>query len=163
MRFFVDDPREPTVAHPYRDPETGRDFLESMDIRLAWKFYDLVERWGIDQALEMAVSCAAIVKHDLTQDDIDHLRWWLTSRHSAIAMFDGDRATLALEITHHFLYKGDLKTWKQAAELARQIIGREEAIQPETWRKRMERYAEKRGYPKIELYPRRQAESSDNV
>ncbi len=154
---FVDDPKRPSLKHPFRDPETGRDFPSQMTPALMWKFYEVIERYGIDGALELALHCAAMVKHDLTEADTKRLRRMLQDIDGTVTWYGGDQTTLAIDVTYHMLRRGDLKSWEDAARLAMKIIGRDEKIDPATWRKRVSRWAEKQEYPKLALSPGRKA------
>ncbi len=49
--------------------------------------------------------------------------------------------------------RGGFLSRAQAAEFARELLGRK--IEPDTWRKRVDRWAEKKGLPKVEQYKRR--------
>lgn len=153
---------ETSVGILLTDPETGDDFPHLLSLPVFWGWYTVIVSQGIDQALEMAAFAGALVRHDLVdkrdggtfvkgglpQEERAYLRRMLECLKD-MGDRNKDKETHALQISYEVLGRKDW-TRKQAARFASNVLGRE--ISTDTWRKRVDRWAQRQGKPKVEAY-----------
>ncbi len=157
--MFQHDERKPTVGHPFRDPETGLDFPFSPTPVQMWQLYKMIQDFGFDEAVNLAILCANLVKHDLTDDDRARIRRAL--KHTELfTKVLGGTTPLELALTRsYFLLYNNAITREQAADLASDIMKKRVSV--ESWRKRVDRWAEEQGYPKVQRRKRIEDKTED--
>jgi hypothetical protein len=135
----------------YTDSETGEKHTVAIDGATFFEVGHIAKRWGIDHAVELLTIGASVVKwQPLSEDDRRRLRQLVTQ--AAERSWDSIDE-MALRMTYRRLWNKEIN-YQQAADQASDLLGRK--IDRDTWRRRIERWAERRSLPKIEVYKPRQ-------
>ena len=142
--------------------ETGEIFPFTLSLEQFWGWYDVITRWGLDQALEMAVYSAMLVKSELVEkgpygtitvkgqlpdQDRAYLREFLEELKAYGDHFK-DKSEHVLSLSYDQLSR---RAWtrEQALRFARNLL--DSSITAEAWRRRVDRWAEREGKPALGL------------
>jgi hypothetical protein len=112
---------------------------------------ELIEKWGIGQAQELLLFGASLVKKETSERDVERLRLILEAVHRSPIGQAEDLEDHVLWRSYTWLLEKQINR-KQAARYASDVLGRE--ISTDTWRKRVDRWAEKQHFPRVEIYKR---------
>jgi len=120
-----------------------------------WDLFNIAQQWGSDRAYEVLRLGAVLAKGQLSEHDEHELRnalsYMLTQ--GAEPFFSDKKNLEEFAIaTAYILLRQNKITRDLAAFQAQSLLGRE--ISTDTWRKRVDRWAERRGLPRVELYKR---------
>lgn len=140
-----------TLTDDASEPYTLRPNIATLRI-----LAEVAEKWGNGQALDLLLFGASIVKRDLSERDAGRIQMVLKSVLLSVIGESEDLEEFVLWRTYTWLRDKQI-TRKQAAQFAADVLGKE--ISTDTWRKRVDRWAEARHLPKIEIYKRRGHES----
>ncbi len=149
MSAFTDDHYK-SLGGIFKDPENGEPFTTEVSPELLWILYAIIDRWGKDRACDVLTAGALLVKHELSDYDQRRLRAMIMEI-EAIRVLWRDQEEMVLFHTFRLLYEKKMSR-RDAAEYASSILGRK--ISTDAWRKRVDRWAETREFPKVDLYSR---------
>ena len=132
-----------------KDSLTGETVPRAIPYREFFALYQLIKAAGRDDAHNAATYLASVaLDREPTVEEAVRLRTVLEAVHYYIYTDKApDKETTALEITYTLL-RSKAITHKGAAELASDLVGKH--FEPNTWRMRIDRWAEKHGRPKVE-------------
>lgn len=140
-----------------KNPFTGETEPLSIPYREFFVLHQLIKIVGLEAAMK-AASYLVFVANDLglSAEQNERLHHVLEAIHS----YQGpDNETDVVLLTYDLLSDRAISR-DEAADLASDLLGR--PIKSDAWRKRVDRFAEAHGLPKIEAYKRRRGEP-DNV
>jgi hypothetical protein len=131
--------------------------IPDIPVTLLWRAYTIRQAFGYEAVLEFLQFAEIVgqvlrdVKSKYPGLDIKQLfaEFW-ADLPSLIQMPPGTNTEVqqVLALTYNLL-RGHMLNHAEAAQLASSILGRE--IKPDTWRKRVDRWAKTHGLPKVEL------------
>lgn len=133
------------------DRRTGEKLRFVMPYDAFWAIYHTIKAVGVQRAGEVALFGALQVKPNLSPEDIEQLRNSIIYIH-AYLLNGPDPVMTALELSYRLLHQVKISR-KDARDLAAKIIGK--PIPIDSWRKRVDAFAEDRGLPKVDLSPGR--------
>ena len=142
----------PTWATFYlTDVDTGEPYTIEPSVVTLRILTELIDTWGMGQARDLLIFGASLVKRDAAKHSASRLQVILDSvQRSAIGKAE-DLEAFVLWRSYTWLLDKQINR-KQAARYASDVLGRE--ISTDTWRKRVDRWAEKQGFPRVEIYKR---------
>jgi len=120
---------------------------ETVDAVVFWNWYETIKERGIDQAHQMAVLSVKAIAGSVSEDQESRLRHLLEIIEWR-AELSTDRKEQALLTSYNLLQSRD---WDRAraARFARWLLGKE--IEPEAWRKAVNKWAKEQGKPELKL------------
>ncbi len=145
-----------------QDPKTLAPlftYVAAPESTTVWSWYEVITEWGIDQAHRMAILSAEVVAGKLSETDQAKLRKMLESIKWACD-FSKDRRQEALSNSYDMLRRGEW-TRSKAAEHAEWMLGK--AIDPEAWRKAVNKWADENGKPRLDLPHGRPSKKNRNI
>ncbi len=145
-RFLIT--RHKNEAQP--DSGVSENYTYASDTPEAfWLLADMIQRYGGQTVYDIASMFAMLSKgtDNLTDDEAQAIRGLINLAAIPGLLVGGDPVELALQHTYRMLYERQI-TREQAAHLAASWINK--PVTTEAWRKRVDRWAEDQGKPKIE-------------
>ncbi len=135
-----------TITLHVQDPNTGKQEDFEMDFSLAWSLHAAMTHLGAKYTEELIESAAG----PREQRSVEDQRRVFAMIHMAHELFKRwpKPEDLLLRLCYISLSKGSM-TRAQSAAFASEHL--KEAIEPETWRKRVNKFAKEQGLPALNL------------
>ena len=156
-----DEEEAPTLGISLQDPRTtgGGIYDHAVDATVFWSWYEVIREWGIDHALQMAIFSAEVATGELTEQAKAKLQKVLESIKWR-AELSKDKRDQALLVSYNQLQSGDW-TRPRAAQFAQWLLGK--TIEPEAWRKAVNKWAKEQGKPELKLPHGRPTKKNRNI
>ncbi len=120
---------------------------ETVDVVVFWNWYETIKERGIDQALQMAILSVQAITGSISEDQQARLLQLLAMIEWR-AEQSTDKSDYALRTSYYMLRRHDWNRTR-AAHFASLLLRKD--VEPETWRKAVNKWAEVHGLPKPDL------------
>jgi hypothetical protein len=137
-----------------------------LDTEVCATYLRIIDTHGFDHALAVALATfrmsQAVTKEPIPSEAYEQQVFGVIQSLRALDLHRAQLAERDYELLEASYYALRAKTWTraEAADIAATMLGRE--ITTEAWRKAVDRWAEKQGLPKVEIY-KRKAVKTDTV
>ena len=109
-------------------------------------FYETITRHSLNDAVRVAIAGMRMAGHEPTSEETLRITALLSVLKSNGDLFYGDQEEAMLESTYRKLVNRE-ETYEEAAARARAFLRVD--YSRDTWRKKVTRFAERKGYPKV--------------
>jgi hypothetical protein len=129
------------------DPATGDEVSEEMPHAEFWAVYQSLKAIGFNQTATVALFGATLIQPALSAEDTNKIDRKISAIY-AFLRYNSNPELTALNFSYELL-QGLKISREAAAKFASDILGKE--VPPDSWRKRVDKFADDRGLPKVGL------------
>jgi hypothetical protein len=138
------------------NPRTGQPDIIELQIAVAASLYRTFQNEGLEAVADLVYLVIALREGKVSKEEQDRLLVPIRDILEALTTSFQNNEDMLLSASYSLLHDKRI-TREEAALMASRGLGKKTTT--DAWRKRVDRWAEKEGLPKVELYTRRHDES----